>query len=38
VKVPRKKIIKNREEEGGETPVRGVCIRKSTFPTIEKRG
>jgi len=32
---PKKdKNIKNREEEGGETPVRRVCIRKSIFPAI----
>ncbi len=29
---------KNREEEGGKTPVRGVQIRKIIFPTIGKRG
>jgi len=29
---------KNREEEGEETPIRGVCIRKTIFPVIEKRG
>src|SRR6266542_250619 len=39
VKVPRKiKILKNREEEGGETPVRGVCIRKPIFPAIRGGG
>ena len=38
VKVPRKKIIKNREEEGGETPVRRVCIRKPIFPAIRGEG
>jgi len=29
---------KNRKEEGGETPVRGVRIRKTIFSTIKKRG
>ena len=27
---------KNREEEGGETLVRGVHIRKPTFPAIRR--
>jgi len=39
MKVPRKnKILKNRKEEGGETPVRGVHIRKSIFPAIRGGG
>jgi len=39
VKVPGKtKILKNREEGGGETPVRGVCIREPTFPAIRRGG
>jgi len=36
---PKKdKILKNREEEGGETPVRGVSIRKPIFPAIRGGG
>jgi len=36
---PKKdKNLKNREEEGGETPVRGVCIRKPIFPAIREGG
>jgi len=39
VKVPRKyKNIKNRKEEEGETPIKGIRIRKPTFFIIEKRG
>jgi len=32
------KNTKNREKKEGETLVRKVCIRKTTFPAIEKRG
>jgi len=36
---PKKdKILKNGEEEGGETPVRGICIRKPIFPAIRGGG
>ncbi len=39
VKVPRKlKILKNREEEGGETPSKRGCIRKPIFPAIRGGG
>jgi len=32
------KNIINREEEGGETLVRRICIRKTAFSAIGKRG
>jgi len=38
VKVLRNNKIKNREEEGGEIPERGVCIRKPIFPVIGRGG
>ncbi len=38
VKVSRKNKIKNKEEEGGEIPIRGVRIRKPIFPTIRGGG
>jgi len=34
----KEKILKNREKEGGEIPIRGVCIRKPIFSAIGGEG